>query len=167
LHTDLKWHADFKKSTAIMGTWARVREDLSFASTWSAYLQYFGINKVAGLAWELIPCSFMIDWVFGAQAYINKLRFRTETPFNEFRGMWHSIKQETSEKLYCIPGWNSAYDDYLTSPSEPFVVAIRRTTNYLRYPGLPKTTESALDFSALGLFHLLTSGSIIIQNRLK
>jgi len=167
LNTDFKWHCDYKKSTATMGTWARVREDLTFASTWSAYLQYFGINKMAGLVWELIPCSFMIDWVFGAQEYVNKLRFRTDSPFNEFRGMWHSVKQETSEKLYCIPGYSPAFDDYMTTPSGSFVVAQRRTTNYLRYPGFPKTTESSLDFSELGLFHLLTSGSIIIQKWLK
>jgi len=163
----LKWHADYKKSTAIMGAWARVREDLTFGSTWSAYLQYFGINKVAGLAWELIPCSFMLDWVFGAQEYVNKLRFRTETPYNEFRGLWHSVKKETSEKLYCIPGWSPAYDDYLTSPSGSFVVAERLTTDYLRLPGLPKTTDSSFNFSDIGLFHAITTGSIIIQKWLK
>jgi len=166
-YMDLKWHANYKKSTAIMGAWARVREDLTFASTWSAYLQYFGINKVAGLAWELIPCSFMIDWVFGAQKYVNKLRFRTETPYNEFRSLWYSTKQETSETLHCVPGYNLTYQANITSPSGSFGLATRKTSNYLRYPGLPKTTESKLDFSTLGFFHAITTGSIIIQRLLK
>lgn len=165
---DLKWHCDYKKSTAIMGTWARVREDLSYSDTWSAYLQYFGINKVAGLAWELIPCSFMIDWFSNAQEYINKhTRFSTGSPYNEFRGMWHSIKQETSESLMLIPGWNPALAMPITSPSGSLSLASRQTTNYLRYPGLPNTIETSLDFSTLGLFHSIITGSIIIQRWLK
>jgi hypothetical protein len=149
-----------KNTTATIGCYGRVRQDLNFADTWSAYLQYFGINKIVGLAWELIPCSFMVDWIFNARERINYYtRLNTGGPFTEFRGMCSSEKTQLTELLVMAPGFETF------SPTDPFAVAKQVTTEYKRLLDIPDTS-GVITTQALGLFHLITSGSIILQRLL-
>lgn len=162
---DLLWTMRFKKSTAYIGAWGRVRSDLQFNDTWSAYLQYFGINKIAGLAWELIPFSFVVDWFTNTQERINYYtRDRTGGPFEELCNTWSSTKQESLLELNLVPGrvqWLGGNTNII-EPSSSKVVAERRQSYYARSPAIPETS-GVLDFSALGLFHAITSGSLILQ----
>jgi len=158
-----EWITSKKVSTAHIGCWGRVREDLNYTNDWSAYLQYFGINKVVGLAWELIPFSFVVDWFTNAQERINKLtRLRTGGPFCEFVRLCHSLKTVHSEDLYLIPGYDHSFGGEMIEPTASQVIASRDVIHYERSSGIPDTS-GVLDFSALGLFHLLTGAGMIIQ----
>lgn len=162
---DFLWTMRHKKSVAHIGGWGRVRSDLQFTDTWSAYLQYFGINKMAGLAWELIPFSFVVDWFTNAQERINYYtRDRTGGPFEELCNIWSSTKQETVTELNLVPGrvpWLGSNTNIITpSSGTPFLE--KKETYYTRSPFIPETS-GVLDFSALGLFHAITSGSLILQ----
>lgn len=161
--TKFEWQCSEKYSLGVISAFGRVREDLNFGDDWSAYLQYFGINKVVGLAWELIPFSFVVDWFTNAQERINELtRSRTGGPFCEIRNLCASEKNVLVEDLYCVPGYNYTLGMPMVTPNDPFVVATRHTTSYNRYNSIPDAS-GVVDLSTLGLFHLLTSGSLIVQ----
>lgn len=162
-----QWHCDSKMSRAVVGGWCRVREDLSFGDTWSAYLQHFGVNKVAGLVWELIPFSFVADWFTNAQERINRLtRFRTGSPFSEITNLWASEKKTVADGIYFLPGYESTYSAPLTRPNSPSRVLDRESIQYNRYTSIPDTS-GVFDFSTLGPFHLLASGALILQRTLR
>jgi hypothetical protein len=164
---DFQWQCLSKESKAVLGCQGRVREDINLGSEWSAYLQYFGINKVVGLAWELIPGSFILDWFTNAQERINSLtRLRTGGPFTEFRNFSASEKQVMVEGLYLIPGYSSTWGAPMQVPDGPMLVAKRATTTYSRYLKIPDVS-GVVDLSTLGLFHLITSSSLILQRLLR
>lgn len=152
-----------RKSVAVLGCWARVREDLTFGDTWSAYLQHFGVNKIVGLAWELIPFSFVVDWFTNAQERINYYtRLRTGGPFAEFKNLWASEKKVTESKFYLVPGRIPSESMGFRVPTHPLELCTIRTSEYNRGIRIPDTS-GVVDISHLGLFHLQTAGSLIIQ----
>jgi hypothetical protein len=161
---DFQWTMRHKRSIAHAGAWGRVRSDLQFSDTWSAYLQYFGINKMVGLVWELIPFSFVVDWFTNTQERINYYtRDRTGGPFEDICNVYSSVKQEELLELNLVPGrFPAMANTYITVPSSHMPIVERLSTYYTRIPSIPDTS-GVFDFSALGLFHALTSGSLIIQ----
>jgi hypothetical protein len=163
VNTHFQWQCLSKESVAVIGAWGRVREDLNFGESWSAYLQYFGINKIVGLAWELIPFSFVVDWFTNAQERINYYtRLRTGGPFTEISRLWASERKEIVEELYCIPGYHPSRTRHIVSPSDPFVVCKRHITDYSRFTKIPDVS-GVVDLSTLGSFHILRTGSLIVQ----
>lgn len=146
-----------KDTTATMSCYGRVREDLNTESTWSAYLQYFGVNKVVGLVWELIPFSFVLDWVTNAQERINYYtRLRTGGPFVDFKGFCCSEKQQLVETLVGVPPMS------LSDPSDPLDMAYKVTSSYKRLLEIPDTS-GVVDLTTLGLFQALATGAMGIQ----
>lgn len=152
-----------RESVAVISALGKVRPDLDYAKDWHAYVQYFGLHKTMGLAWELIPFSFVLDWVTNAQEYVNKyLTPNYDSPFMNIRNICHSVRQNTTyafglskEFLYAEVGFSRASES-------PLILGRRRVTSYERHAGLP-TTSGSVDFSRLGLFHGITSGSLLIQ----
>jgi hypothetical protein len=163
---DLFW-AEEKHFEAHLGAWAKVREDLTYGETWKAYLEYFGVNKVIGLAWELIPFSFVVDWFTNAQERLNSLtRIRLGGPFCDIQGICSSTKWTFDTKLYVWPGVHPGLGLRCTSPDSPVEIATLRSSLYNRQPGLPDTS-GVVDFSTLGLFHGLAGASLIIQRAVR
>lgn len=158
---------DDKSTIATISAWAKVREDLNYASQWSAYTQYFGLQKVVGLAWELVPLSFVIDWFTNAQEYINKYTSPpVVNPFYSMRGLCHSTKLQLKESLWISHGYYYNEDAArVLSPSAPYKIAERKLSTYTRSPSLP-TSSGFVDFSNLGLFHGITLGVMLLQKKL-
>jgi hypothetical protein len=149
-----------RTSTGTISAMGRVREDLNFGDTWSAYLQYFGINKIVGLAWELVPCSFVVDWIGNVKERINYYtRLRTGGPFTEFRGLCSSLKESTKYNLCWLTPAEAV------APKEEVVCAIKEQSTYSRNLSIPDTS-GIVDLSMLGLFHGVTAGSLLIQRYL-
>lgn len=159
----IKWCTDKHSSIGVVSALGKVRSDLSHASDWAAYLQYFGINKVVGLAWELIPFSFVLDWFTNVQERLNTLtRLHTGGPFVEFRNICHSVKLTHQETLVYVPGRDASFGGTCISPSSATPLATRTVVDYQRSVGLPNTS-GVVDFTALGLFHAITGTALILQ----
>jgi hypothetical protein len=158
---------DSKSVQATISCWCKVREDLNYADQWSAYVQYFGLQKVVGLAWELVPMSFVIDWFTNAQEYINRYTSPpVVNPFYNMRGLSHSLKQQLVESLWVGSGYYYSEEQAkIENPSSAFKVCSRTTSSYTRTPSLP-ATSGFVDFSNLGLFHLSTLGVMLLQKKL-
>jgi len=151
---------DSRTSIGTIGCMAKIREDLNFGDTWSAYLQYFGINKIVGLAWELVPCSFIVDWIGNVKERINYYtRLNTGGPFTEFRGLCSSLKEQTKLNLCWLT------PESVIAPKEEVVCAVQTQSAYSRNLNIPDTS-GVVDLSTLGLFHGVTSGSLLIQRYL-
>jgi hypothetical protein len=154
---------EYKRTTGVISAWGRVRQDLDWNDTWSAYLQYFGVGKVIGLAWELIPGSFLLDWITDAQEKINDLtRLRTGGPFCGIRNICASLKQELRENLFLNPGYEPTIGVQISQPSDPVHIATRDIVSYSRYREIPQTS-GLVDISNLGLFHYTKLAELIFQ----
>lgn len=161
-----KWYIS-RTSSACIGAWGKVRDDLNWKDVWSAYLQHFGVNKVVGLAWELIPFSFVLDWFTNAQERINELtRFRIGDPFSEIRNLSCSLTEETKTGIYLIPGLNQVLSAYMAKPDGPVLLATISQRTYSRYLTLPETS-GVVDFSNLGLFQAIASGALLVQRAMR
>lgn len=162
-------HCSSKDSIGVISALGKVRPDLDFRDEWASYWQYFGLHKVIGLAWELIPFSFVVDWVTNAGEYINQYTTPNfNSPFYNIRNMSYSYVEHLSEKIVLGPdAWYSPWSCGLTMGSSPVSYGAEfQTRSYIRKPGLPKSSGS-VDFSRLGVFHGLSSGALLIQKILK
>ncbi len=152
-----------KMVTGTISAWGRVREDLDWNDTWSAYMQYFGIGRLVGLAWELVPFSFVVDWFTNTQEHVNNLtRLRTGGPFYGIRSLCASLKEETEKTLWLNPGRSPADSMQITNPVGPVQLASQKQVTYSRFSKVP-TTSGFVDFSNLGLFHYIKTAELILQ----
>lgn len=152
----------YKYAVGCIGAWARVREDLDWENSWSAYLQYFGVDRLIGLAWELIPFSFVIDWVTDAQEFINtNTRLRTGGPFCGIRSICASLKEESKVNLMFTPGYIQGVGPIL-NPEGPTRLGSQIKSSYYRYTNIP-TTSGLVDFSNLGSFQYTKLAELVFQ----
>jgi len=146
-----------------IGGWGRVRDDINHKGDWAAYMQYFGIQHIVGLAWELIPYSFLIDWVTNAQARIRNLtRLRFGGPFSELTGLSCSEKTTDVVQVRLHPGWANGISAYVRGPKSQ-LVGYRNSVVYWRTL-LPPESSSFLNIPEVKSFQLLTGSALIIQN---
>lgn len=159
---------EFRGLTARIGGWGRVREDLNWSTTWEAYWQAFGLNKAIGLLWELIPYSFVVDWITNAQEHVNKFTRPTgHGPFTEIRGVTSSIKRETVKSLWMIPGISRSTGYPIINPSGPRLLGYQTTSEFSRICSLPKHQGFEVDLSSLGSFQYLHGAALLVQRWLK
>lgn len=145
----------------------RVREDITIGSQWVSYAEYFGLNKIVGLAWELIPFTFVVDWFTNAQERINQMtRIRlSEGPFVNIGAIGSSLKTVSEVSLNLQGGiiTSGAHAGYtMTNPVGPVILAKCERSQYARYPFIPDTS-GVLDLSTLGSFHAITGGELLLQ----
>jgi hypothetical protein len=142
----------------------RVRTDINEASRWRAYAEYFGLNKVVGTAWELIPFSFVAEWFTNSQERINELTRIPlgESPFMNITSLGHSVKNVAVYDYLVNPGYDATYGFPSMEPNSQFPCFSYAVSEYTRTPGLPDTSWFA-NLSNLGLFHAATGGELLIQ----
>jgi hypothetical protein len=145
----------------------RIRTDIHEASRWRAYAEYFGLNKVVGTAWELIPFSFVFDWFTNAQEAINKLTRIPlgESPFMNLAAVGHSFNNIARYEYMCIPGYDQVTGYPSMEPGDPFPCFGYTVTDYTRVSGFPSTSLFA-NLSNFGLFHGITGGELLLQKKL-
>jgi len=163
----VRLQTDSHRRIATMGCWARVRKDMNFTNIWSAYLQYFGVDRILGLAWELIPFSFVVDWFLNTKHVINYFtRENSGGPFSEFRCFTCSEKTETISNVLIVPGaLPFSGSSVLVNPTAPFKVGDITTSNYLRSLEVPSDL-SPVSFSGFNSFQIVTGASLILQRLL-
>lgn len=146
----------------------RIRTDINDASRWRAYAEYFGLNKIVGTAWELIPFSFVADWFLNIQEKINELTNLSqlgESPFMNLTSIGYSYKNVAVYDYLVMPGYDLTEGFPNMEPSEPFPCFSFAITDYTRYPGFPDTSWFA-NLSNLGSFHYTAGGELLLQKLL-
>lgn len=157
---------DRKDTVACISALAKVRPDIDYQDEWKAYIQYFGLHKFIGLAWELIPFSFVVDWITNAGDYIDKYtRPNFASPFYNIRNICHSTKTTLQESIWLPQGYYIPSIGYNVT-NGPVKLATLTSSTYQRDPGLPQSS-GGVDFSLLGSFHALIGSSLLIQKLLK
>lgn len=159
---------EFRGVTARIGAWGRVKENLNWSDNWATYYQAFGLNKAIGLAWELIPYSFVLDWFTNTQEHVNKLtRPSGNGPFTEITGLTSSLKEETVKSLWMIPGISRSTGYSIINPSGPRRLAYQTQSTFTRQTSLPKHQGYEVDLSSLGTFQYVHGAALIIQRVFK
>lgn len=145
----------------------RIRTDINEASRWRAYAEYFGLNKVVGTAWELIPFSFVVDWFTNSQEAINKLTRIPlgESPFMNMTSIGHSIKNTGVYSFICNAGYDLVEEFPNMEPDSQFPIFSYTVSDYTRFPGFPDTSLFA-DLSNFGSFQGTTGGELLLQKLL-
>lgn len=164
-------HRVHKNSKAHLGCWGRVRDDLSYNDSWKAYVQYFGIGKVLQLGWELIPFSFVVDWVTNAQESVNTISRKflpSFSPFAEIKALSASVREEEKFTINFFADTDPGGDGGYISPRRfrSLHIADATISSYNRFSRIP-TTSGVVDLSTLGSFHAIASGALVIQRALR
>ncbi len=151
--------------TANMGAQGRVRTDLNRVSMWRAYSDYFGLGRVLDVAWELVPYSFVVDWFTNCGTKVHSLGRRNDPVFTEVKNFSVSTKLRTSVGVY-VPEQHWRYMLAGENPISP--TTLRKllsyySTVYHRDVSFRSADALQISFSKLGLWHLITSGSLIVQ----
>jgi hypothetical protein len=146
--TTLVWQRQSRDQIANIGCYARVRHDIDTVSAWKYYCDLFGLHKVPGLIWELVPYSFVVDWVTDVQERINRASTAPLwSPFSEVQAVCSSYKTAITDHLYLVPGNAlSASMPWACTTKGTVLVAKRSTSDYERFPGLPEASGT-LDYS--------------------
>jgi hypothetical protein len=153
--------------TASMGAYFRVRDDLTLEANINAFLQYFGVGRLVGLVWELIPYSFVVDWVTNAQERLNKLtQVHTFNPYGDSRGFVASLRTEDVISVRLSSGvihvWSATIPESFSGTELASVV----NTRYTRFLDVPES-RTLFDLSGFGLPQIINGGSLLIQQLLK
>jgi hypothetical protein len=155
-----------KNRTCVISALGKVRDDIGQQEQWKYYLQTFGFDKILGLGWELIPFSFVVDWFTNFQERINNLsgNLLFDSPFTAFKRVCCSITDWESQTHYCLPNAQDSEFGMNTwdKPTKPFAFLETQTRRYQRLLEIPDTS-GVVDLRNLGLFHLITGGSLVIQ----
>jgi hypothetical protein len=116
-----------------------------------------------GLAWELIPCSFVLDWFTDTQEILNnQTRLRVNSPFVSIKGLCASVKKTTKLELRLNPGRNNSVGYNVLEPSDQVVIGTKRIDSYSRFSSIPETA-GVVDLSTLGLFQWATIGELTLK----
>lgn len=163
-YVDMDLHFARERCVNVLFAQGKVRTDINEASRWRAYAEALGLNKVVGVAWELIPFSFVVDWVTNAQERINDLtRIRLgEGPFVNLASVGSSVKMAKTYHGLILPGFDQGLGLSLGVPGEPVRAFDVEVSSYERMPGIPDTS-GVVDVSTLGLFHGITFGELLYQ----
>jgi hypothetical protein len=150
-----------------MGAYFRVRGDLTLEANINAFLQYFGVGRLVGLVWELIPYSFVVDWVTNAQERLNKLtQVHTFNPYGDSRGFVASLRTEDVISVRLSSGvihvWSATIPESFSGTELASVV----NTRYTRFLDVPES-RTLFDLSGFGLPQIINGGSLLIQQLLK
>jgi len=152
-----------KDKIGMISCWAKVRSDQVVQPRWKAYAEYFGLNKVLGTVWELVPFSFVIDWVTNAQEMVNKMTaIELGSPYTELTTpLYTTIERTVFARYVQVPlhqdsSWTSC------GPSTPTHVLDYQERTYSRVMSYPASTPH-LDFSGIGKGKLLSLGELAIQ----
>lgn len=142
-----------------LGCDALVRKDIGPSATYKAYAEYFGINKVITLAWELIPFSFVVDWVTNAGEYIEKwTRLGIGSPFLGTRNLTAARTISSGREIYIDRG----YVNGLGNLTDRIFIGKVSSKLYVRSLSIPAYSP-VVDFSTWGSFQNVISGALLTQ----
>lgn len=121
-----------------------------------ALTRQFGFDDPVGTVWELIPFSFVIDWLFNVQGFLNTLTPKV-TLKCRFKDIGYSVKimQEWEHEWVHYPAYNGA-----KAPCG--VVQHCARTFYMRRNGIP-LSFGGIDFSVPSKSQLWTSLALLAQ----
>lgn len=112
-----------------------------------------GLDKPLNTAWELLPWSFVVDWVFAIGQWLDRITPAITLPV-QFQDLGYSIKVERDD-LYCLARKNPREGSGRTE------AGVQRT-RYYRCAGLP-ISFSSLSETDVGLRQLALSLSLLAQ----
>lgn len=126
-------------------------------SAFGSRLRRLGLSNPAHLLWEVLPLSFVIDWMFPVSKFLESL---DASWFQEAGKGYTTIKIETFTTV-SIKGtsWNSD-----GSTLEVDLIGTNKTTRFLRNPmsGLPEISLPSFK-NPLSASHILSALSLVIQ----
>jgi len=147
------YRADFKASGILTQRLIGLDDSLAVLKSLAAAL---GLNNPTAIVWEAIPYSFVVDWFFRLDDWIDQLAI---SPFKgtwDINGVTHSIKIQAKVGL-----WYRGNQPFAPAQQNPWVKLYTvDVTGYQRMLGLP-VKRSAL--SALTPDQQKLLGSLIIQ----
>jgi hypothetical protein len=143
---------------------AKLRRSFDEQDLWQAYRDYFGLNQILQLAWELVPFSFVIDWFTNFQERIDSVLrpFDAKPVYTHIKDMCCTIRDVHTEEILVSPGfYHPSFSAYSTL-TDWTPIATRSVKTYNRSIRVPDTS-GVVDLSSLGTFHAVTGGALVIQ----
>jgi hypothetical protein len=124
-------------------------------------LQALGVNKLVEAAWDLVPFSFVVDWMVNWRSFSRDPRSYFASHATKLLG--HSIRQEWVLKPSCTvqaPPFHDGTDGPTATwqgQDHPCL------SKYDRLPGFPSGTSEAGVFKSLSKTNLIDGAALILQ----
>lgn len=139
---------------------ARVRTDIDLTQTFASYAEYFGLNDVIGLSWDLIPFSFVVDWMTNFGTWWHKAtRLNFGGPFSQIKNQCYTSNCFDSLDIHVKSGSSSFLGTTVYSTDRLARVVTKR---YERELSLPDEVLLA-NLSRWSVFQNITSGALLTQ----
>lgn len=139
---------------------ARVRTDIGLKDKWAAYAEYFGVNDFIGLSWDLIPFSFVVDWITNFGAWWHRhTRLDYGGPFSQIKNQCFTMNTFDSLDIHVQSGPSLLVGANISSTDRLARIVYKRYERSLTVPD-----EALLaSLSRWALFQNITSGALLTQ----
>jgi len=161
-YTKTKFSFDGYKRTSVFSLHSILSAAEAAQTRSQLTMQGLGVGKIIEAAWDIVPFSFMVDWLINWKAIGNALsagNFST----HKLRYVGHSTKYEwTMHPSVDVLGpslWDGTPGVVSSWTGKPGVIR----SVYSRTPGFPDGHENAGVFSGLSLTNLADAAAIIVQ----
>jgi len=136
----------------------RLNDAAAHWSTMDAMMQRLGTGQVLEALWDLVPFSFVVDWIINVQDLIGNDPIYWNT--HRARQMGYSVKEQWKMEI-TLRSYATTYQgtDYLDTVVGPEVVH----SKYQRVKGFPPGTSTVGLFGGLSITHLADATALVLQ----
>jgi hypothetical protein len=129
-------------------------EGLDDVSAWvRAFGAFAGFNQPLSIAWNAIPYSFLVDWLYNVGNHLSSIRIPTFEGTYRISDKWSSLSATSTVEF---THWPEPWD----LRNHPFVFGRWDVKHYTRSAGLPTVSDP---LGVLSWMQLLLSGALFVQ----
>jgi hypothetical protein len=140
---------------------SKLDESIGIQSRFALTLQALGVKKVIEAAWDLVPFSFVVDWMVNWQSFAKDPRRLFDN--HNVKMLGHSTKHTWYMKPRVIAGLPAMHDGITSASSQWDGDEQIALTQYVRTRGFPSGSETAGVFSSLSVTNMLDGAALILQ----
>lgn len=118
-------------------------------------LDQLGLNFNPRAVWDLLPWSFVVDWVAKVGDWIDGYAVKALQPIVQIDGFCHSIKVKSRKELYIERNYNHT----LWAPKVKALIGGETTSTYIRKESIPNF-YSELQLSGLSSREIKLAGAL-------
>jgi hypothetical protein len=140
---------------------SKLDESIGIQSRFALTLQALGVKKVIEAAWDLVPFSFVVDWMVNWQSFAKDPRRLFDN--HNVKMLGHSTKHTWYMKPRVIASLPAMHDGITSASSQWDGDEQIALTQYVRTRGFPSGSETAGVFSSLSVTNMLDGAALILQ----
>jgi len=159
---ELTFTPDSFRRTAVVSCQSLLDESINIHSYSKYMLQGLGVDKVVEAVWDVIPFSFVVDWLINWRSFSKDPRSKFQN--HNVRRLGYSTKETVSfTPSTRLRGIATLYDGITSLDLHNVGTSQVYKTTYTRTAGFPPGSETAGVFKTLSTTNLFDGAALILQ----